>query len=200
MILTMLRSYLKQVCHTESGAAAVEFAIAAPLLVLLFAGFMEFANLLYQQQQLEKSVRDAARYLSYYSSSNWGSSPGTLSCSGSNPSTYADAAENMVLYGSTCPGSNPIVTGMTSVACSAGPTTTVCGQVTITSGSTSVTAPQGTTSGGSCSMTIPTVTVSVSTPYSDVIGLLSLLGMSNFTLATSHEERVLSSNAVESCT
>lgn len=196
----MQRPRLKTALHSDSGAAAVEFAITAPLLVLIFAGFMEFANLLYQQQQLEKSVRDAARYLSYYSSSTWTSSPGTLSCSGTNPKTYADAAENMVLYGSMCPSSNPIVTGMTSVACSAGTTTTVCGQVTITSGSTSVTAPQGTTSGGSCSMTIPTVTVSVSTPYSDVIGLLSLLGMSNLTLTTSHEERVLSNNSIESCT
>jgi len=49
-------------------------------------------------------------------------------------------------------------------------------------------------------MTIPTVTVTVSTPYSDVIGLLSLLGMSNFTLTTSHEERVLPNTSVESCT
>src|SRR5215472_7984010 len=106
--------------QSDSGAAAVEFAITAPLLVLMFAGFMEYANLLYDQQQLEKSTRDAARYLSYYSSSTWGSSPGTLSCSGGDPKTYADAAENMVLYGSSCPSSSPIVTGMTSATCTGG--------------------------------------------------------------------------------
>jgi Flp pilus assembly protein TadG len=197
----MVKVSSKSLWRSESGAAAVEFAITLPLLVLLFAGFMEFANLIYQQQQLEKSVRDAARYLSYYSNSNWNSSPGTLSCStGSDPSTYLDAAENMVLYGSSCPSSSPIITGMTSVACSGSTSPWVCGQVTITSGSTSVTAPEGSTTGTSCTMTIPTVTVSVSTPYSDVIGLLSLLGMSNFTLTTSHEERVLANTAVESCT
>lgn len=183
----MLRSWLKKAWHTESGAAAIEFAITAPLLVLLFAGFMELASLLYQQQQLEKSVRDAARYLSYYSSATWTSSPGAI-CSSGNPSSYEVAAENLILYASPCTGSSPIVTGMTA------------SQITITPGSTSVTAPTGSTSGNSCSMTISTVTVSVQTPYSDVIGLLSLIGMSNLTLSTSHEERVLSNSSVESCT
>jgi len=197
----MIKFPLGDLWRSESGAAALEFAIVAPLLVLLFAGFMEFGSLLFQQQQLEKSVRDAARYLSYYSSSTWTSSPGTFSCStGSDPSSYLVAAENMVLYGSTCPDSSPIVTGMTSAACTGSQSPWVCGQVTITSGSTTVTAPAGSTSGTSCSMTIPTVTISVSTPYSDVVGLLSLLSMSNFTLATSHEERVLTNASVESCT
>lgn len=197
----MTKFRLADLWRSESGAAALEFAIVAPLLVLLFAGFMEFGSLIFQQQQLEKSARDAARYLSYYSSATWSSSPGTLSCStGSDPGSYLVAAENMVLYGSPCPGSSPIVTGMTSAACTGATSPWVCGQVTITSGSTSVTAPGGSTSGTSCSMTIPTVTVSVSTPYSDVVGLLSLLGMSSFTLTTTHEERVLANTAVESCT
>ena len=197
----MAKFRLRDLWRSESGAAAVEFAIVAPLLVLLFAGFMEFGSLLFQQQQLEKSVRDAARYLSYYSSSTWTSSPGTFSCStGTDPSSYLVAAENMVLYGSTCSGSSPIITGMTAAACTGTTSPWVCGQVTITSSSTSVTAPAGSTTGTSCSMTIPTVTVSVSTPYSDVIGLLSLLGMSSFTLSTTHEERVLSNSSVESCT
>lgn len=173
--------------RSDSGAAALEFAITAPLLVLMFAGFMEFANLLYQQQQLEKSVRDAARYLSYYSSATWTNSPGAI-CSSGNPSSYQQAAQNLILYASPCTGSNTVVTGMTA------------SQITITPGSSSVTAPQGTTTGSSCTMTIPTVTVTVSTPYSDVIGLLSLLGMSNFTLTTTHEERVLPNTSVESCT
>lgn len=183
----MRPGWTKKFLLSEKGAAAVEFAITAPVLVIMFAGFMEFANLLYQQQQLEKSVRDAARYLSYYSSATWTSSPGTI-CSSGSPTTYEQAAENLILYASPCTGSNPIVNGMTA------------SQITITSGTATVTAPQGTTSGSSCSMSIPTVTVSVSTPYSDVIGLLSLLGMSNFTLTTSHVERVLANNAVESCT
>jgi Flp pilus assembly protein TadG len=183
----MLLPRLKKAWTTESGVAAVEFAISAPLLVLLFVGFTEFSNLLYQQQQLEKSVRDAARYLSYYSSSTWTSPPGTI-CTSGNPTSYEQAAENLILYASPCAGLSPIVTGMTS------------NQITITSGSTTVTAPTGGASDSSCIMTIPTVTVSAETPYSDVIGLLPLLGLNNLTLSTSHEERVLSNTATESCT
>jgi len=192
----MLHSRLKKAWQSESGAAAMEFAIVLPLLVLLFAGFMEFANLLYQQQQLEKSARDAARYLSYYDQNSsdgtnympWATTSAGAVCGSGTAPTVLQAAENLILYASLCSGSSPIVTGMTA------------SQITITSGSTSVTASQGSTGGTSCSMTIPTVTVSVSTPYSDVIGLLSLLGMSGLTLSTSHEERVLANTAVESCT
>lgn len=190
----MPQSWLKKLWQGESGAAAVEFAIVSPLLVLLFAGFMEFGNLLYQQQQLEKSVRDAARYLSYYSSTTWTTtSPGTLSCSpGPDPGTYEAAAQNLILYASLCPGTSPIVTGMTT------------SDITITPGSTNVTASGGNCSSNnscnSCTMTIPTVTVSVQISYSDIIGMLSLLGISNFTLSTTHNERVLANTAVEACT
>jgi len=194
----MPQSWLKNIWRAETGAAAVEFAIVSPLLMLLFVGFMEYANLLYDQQQLEKSTRDAARYLSYYdqNSGDSGYSPWSTTSAGavcgSSTLTVEQAAENLVLYASLCTGSSPIVAGMTS------------NDITITPGSTSVTASAGTCSSNnscsSCTMTIPTVTVSVQTPYSDIIGLLSFLGISSVTLAATHEERVLANTAVESCT
>lgn len=45
------------------GAAMFEFAIALPLLLIIFAGGWEMARGLWQYQMLNKGVRDAARYL-----------------------------------------------------------------------------------------------------------------------------------------
>ncbi len=47
----------------DAGAALVEFTIVAPLLLLLLAGFSEFGRIVYHDHVLEKSARDAARYL-----------------------------------------------------------------------------------------------------------------------------------------
>lgn len=46
----------------ETGAAAVEFAIVLPLLVLLLFGIVEFGLLLYNQQVITNASREGARY------------------------------------------------------------------------------------------------------------------------------------------
>jgi Flp pilus assembly protein TadG len=46
----------------EAGAAAVEFAIVLPLLVLLLFGIVEFGLLLYNQQVITNASREGARY------------------------------------------------------------------------------------------------------------------------------------------
>jgi Flp pilus assembly protein TadG len=47
----------------QSGVAALEFAIALPVLLLLLVATAEVGRLLSQYDTLTKSVRDAARYL-----------------------------------------------------------------------------------------------------------------------------------------
>jgi Flp pilus assembly protein TadG len=49
--------------RSRDGAALVEFSLLAPVLILLMCGLSEFANVMRQYHIMEKSVRDAARYL-----------------------------------------------------------------------------------------------------------------------------------------
>jgi Flp pilus assembly protein TadG len=46
---------------SEKGAAAVEFAIVLPVLILLVAGIMEFSILLYSQAVITNASREGAR-------------------------------------------------------------------------------------------------------------------------------------------
>jgi Flp pilus assembly protein TadG len=48
----------------ERGAAAVEFALVLPLLVILLLGIIDFGLYYYNDLQLTHAARDAARYLS----------------------------------------------------------------------------------------------------------------------------------------
>jgi len=54
----------------ENGAAMIEFAIILPFLLLIIVGVLEIGIFLIQDNTLNKSVRDSARYLS----STWGAS------------------------------------------------------------------------------------------------------------------------------
>ena len=48
----------------EDGAAATEFALIAPLLILLFFGIVWFGLLIYRAQVLESATREGARQAS----------------------------------------------------------------------------------------------------------------------------------------
>jgi Flp pilus assembly protein TadG len=48
-------------CNNERGAAAVEFAIVLPLLILLVFGIVEFSMLYNRQQGLHAAAREGAR-------------------------------------------------------------------------------------------------------------------------------------------
>jgi uncharacterized protein (UPF0333 family) len=51
----------KMTIKNQKGAAAVEFAIVAPLLVLLFMGAIEFGLLYYNKQVITNASREGAR-------------------------------------------------------------------------------------------------------------------------------------------
>jgi Flp pilus assembly protein TadG len=54
----------------QKGVAMVEFAIILPFLLLIIVGVLEIGIFLIQDNTLNKSVRDSARYLT----TNWGAS------------------------------------------------------------------------------------------------------------------------------
>ncbi|MBN2373061.1 pilus assembly protein [bacterium] len=53
--------YIKKRCGPEKGAAAVEFAIILPLMVILVFGIIEFGLILYNQQVITNASREGAR-------------------------------------------------------------------------------------------------------------------------------------------
>lgn len=57
-----MRQPFHQLLKRNSGNAAAEMALVAPLVVLLLFGAMELSNLFYNQHLLSKAVRDGARY------------------------------------------------------------------------------------------------------------------------------------------
>lgn len=58
-----IRHILQTLRRDDSGAALVEFAIALPLVLVLFAVTIEGGRLLWAYQATAAGVRDAARYL-----------------------------------------------------------------------------------------------------------------------------------------
>jgi Flp pilus assembly protein TadG len=62
-IKTRLLVIAKRFAACRGGVAMVEFAIAMPILFILFAGGWEMARGLWLYEALNKSVRDASRYL-----------------------------------------------------------------------------------------------------------------------------------------
>lgn len=62
MIMRYLIGY-KCTLRQQRGVAVVEFALILPILIVLFTAIIEFSRILYLSHTLEKSVRDASRYL-----------------------------------------------------------------------------------------------------------------------------------------
>lgn len=59
----MTNANIKKRGRQERGAAAVEFALVLPILLLVVAGTVEFGRAFWFYDTLSKATRDAARYL-----------------------------------------------------------------------------------------------------------------------------------------
>jgi Flp pilus assembly protein TadG len=56
-------SLLRRLLGEQSGTAAVEAAVALPVLLVLASGVFEISNAVFDHQEIATGVRDAARYL-----------------------------------------------------------------------------------------------------------------------------------------
>jgi Flp pilus assembly protein TadG len=56
-----VRNIKKSLHRGERGQSIVEFALLAPILIILFMGIFDFGWLLHQQIQMDNAVRQAAR-------------------------------------------------------------------------------------------------------------------------------------------
>ena len=89
--------------HQQQGAALIELALSIPFMIMLSMIVIEFGRALYEYNTVTKSVRDAARYLST-----------------NTPNTLCPDAQNLVVYGTTTAGSQPLAPGLktSAVSCS----------------------------------------------------------------------------------
>ena len=93
----------------EDGTQLIEFAIAFPFLLLMFAGAIEMGRLFYTYTTLTKATVVGARYLS--------SPPIAFGANGGGyDSTDISAAQNLMICGvaASCSGLTPIVPGLSS--------------------------------------------------------------------------------------
>jgi Flp pilus assembly protein TadG len=85
---------------SERGNALLEFALGWSILWALFAGIYQFGYTFYVYNTVLTSVANAAEMGS------------KMTYDTASPTTYSDALKNMVVYGSTTAGTNPIVRGL----------------------------------------------------------------------------------------
>ena len=85
---------LRRFAHGQRGTAALEFAIALPLLLFLMLATAEIARLLIQYDTLTKLTRDAARYIAA------NAAVGTTDVVSISSQT-ATAGQNLAVYGNT---------------------------------------------------------------------------------------------------
>jgi Flp pilus assembly protein TadG len=79
----------------QRGLAMVEFAITAPVLLLLMFGSFEFGHLMIEYSALNDAVRDAARYVAGAASAGAGGGLVT----GGTWSTLASQGQKLAVYG-----------------------------------------------------------------------------------------------------
>lgn len=59
----MVKDIVRGGARSERGAAALEFALVLPILLLVVAGAVEYGRAFWYYDSLSKATRDAARYL-----------------------------------------------------------------------------------------------------------------------------------------
>lgn len=105
------RTGLHALLRSLGGAAAVEFGLVLPFLMVLCFGVIEVGRLLFHYHTVEKSVEDAVRFLAR--------TPGPLDCDDVNTwktrsfgsETVESAAQNLAIYGQYSPpgGTEPLL-------------------------------------------------------------------------------------------
>lgn len=162
---------LKRLIGAERGAALVEFTVLMPLLFALMAGFIEFGMALQRHHVVQKSLRDATRYLAQVPGFDATTPVDATPCN-ATPTGQALIAKNLAIYGNIGGTGTSKISGWGyDGVCVIGPT------------SRSVTFNGVTTE-------VLVVQMTAQAPYND-IGFLSILGFTGITLGGSHEQAYL---------
>ena len=90
--------------RSQRGNAMVEFALAATVLLPVFAGAFQFGYTFYVYNNLQTAIRGGARYASLRSYDSATSTPS---------SGFSTAVQNMVVYGNAAGTGQPIGPGLT---------------------------------------------------------------------------------------
>lgn len=161
-------SLLKKLFGEESGTAAVEAAVALPVLLVLASGVLEMSNAVFDHQEIATGVRDAARFYARLRVVTPGDNP----CNDNDPSGAKNLAVNGVITGGTGRVRGWKV-GNVAIACAAvaNPINAATGELTYN---------------GSNPLYI--ITVSTAYPYQQ-LGLLGAFGLPSPTFNVVHSER-----------
>lgn len=123
----MMRIF-KQLYHARRGVAALEFAVVAPVLMMLMFGILEFGRLLWTMQGLQMTAASAARCMGILASSC--ASGGAYSSD--NTTSYIENTANA--WGISLTSSNLVLLtrDSTNSACAPATSTLTISEVTIT--------------------------------------------------------------------
>lgn len=168
-MMARLKQELRALLGNAEGAALVEFALLAPLLVVLGLGAAELGRAVQDHHVLEKSARDAARYLSRV----------PASCAGGIAAADIATAKNLAWTG-YANGTAPLLSYWQDPASNS--TVTVTVNCYPNNSGTILNRVNGPSSAG-----IPLITVSIDVPYIDM-GFLALFGAPAISLKSTHSE------------
>ena len=154
---------LSKFVRVNKGASFVEFAIAAPFLLTLGMGILEFGNALYGHHVITTGVHDASRYLARFP----------------DPTTQYTAARTLAVTGSVTGTAQRLSWWGTSGVTPA--LFTIANPIDVGTGERAYRGPDP--------ITLVRVTATASYPG---FGLLNFLGFgSSFAFSVTHEERVM---------
>ena len=163
--------------HT-SGAAAVEMALALPILLVLICGSVELGNYFMDEHRLVKAVRDGARYAARQDLTAF------TGCSGTPGGTVVADTQNVVKTGLVS-GGEDILPGLASATIDVTVTcTTTAGGTALSGFYANVKNSGGTVVGA------PIVTVDASIPYTPVVRSFGFSGY-GLTLNASQQAAVM---------
>jgi Flp pilus assembly protein TadG len=168
-MLKRLAHKLKNLLGDTEGSTLAEFAIAMPVLVILGFGAAEIGRAIQHHHTVEKSARDAARYLSRVPASCAGGIANAADIATAKNlawTGYATGATPLLYYWAN-PSGNTTVT--VTVNCYANTTVPILRRVNSSAGS------------------IPLISVAIDVPYQDM-GLMALLGVPAITLRSTHSQ------------
>jgi Flp pilus assembly protein TadG len=104
------KPHILRFLRKTSGAAAVEFALIASVLLLIVAGVLDFGHAWYMRQVITNASREGARYGITYQSHIQGSSSVRTAPSALNPSIHDYVLNNYLTTTGLPTDANPTIT------------------------------------------------------------------------------------------